>query len=156
MPTLDPKLKEAYDRVMGTNVTPATQTTVNSPLTTAIPPTTVATIPTPAGQNLSPDGVSSLATPAPTTSPAPVAPTPPSARETPSTPPLGPTIAHHIPVPSPVLTTTHTAGGAFVAKDVKSSSRISPVILIIAGVVFFLVYALFWIRFFNIPLPFLP
>lgn len=93
MPDLDPKLKEAYERVMGTAVNGAKPVAQQTP-----PPVT----------NTAPQPVSS-------------------------------------PVPEVNLTPQ--------AEDKKQSS---PVILVVVGIVFLLVYTLFWIKFFSIPLPFLP
>ena len=89
---LDPKLKEAYDRVMGFAQSTAQPITVTP--TTAIP-------------------------------------------KIPQTPPIA-------VKPTP----------AFIANDSKKESQsISPVILVVLAVVFFLVYAVFWVKFFQVPLP---
>lgn len=46
--------------------------------------------------------------------------------------------------------------GSFISKASGGMKKSFPVgiILIIMGVLFFVAYALFWIRFFNLPLPF--
>lgn len=99
---LDPKLKETYDRVMGTQV---------NPLPSAAKPVE------------------------------PSAPTPlPSAQ-------------HNEPIP-----VSHTDTHVFVATPsassqnftAKKSSKISPVIFIVAGLVFFAVYTVVWLKVFNI------
>lgn len=50
--------------------------------------------------------------------------------------------------------TTHT--GSFIAKPQGSGkkSNVLPIILIVFGILFFVGYAIFWIKFFNFPLPF--
>lgn len=107
LPTLNPQLKEAYERVMGTSVTPAAP-----PVPVSMPTTT--TPPSPAPQ--------------------PVA-APPS--------------------PVPPLTPTHHASTTFVAGNAtQNKTKNSPVIFIFAGIVFFVVYVLFWMKFFNFKLPF--
>ncbi len=107
LPTLDPKLQEAYERVMGTSVTPAAPVPVSTPVTTPQPP--------------------------PTTQPIAAAPLP----------------------PVPPLTPTHHASITFVAGNAEpSKTKNSPVIFIFAGLVFFVVYVLFWMKFFSFKLPF--
>lgn len=136
---LDPKLKEAYDRVMGTATPP-----VASP-TTPQPPVPVAT-PNPA-VTLPPTQSTSAA---PTTQPA---------APTPAEPPL--TVA---PVVMPHSTETVRIGGAtpievqhtttgVVVKGTKKG--ISPVIIALGAIVFLVVYSLFWIKFLNVPVPFI-
>lgn len=114
---LDPKLKEAYERVMGT------------------------TIPKP----------SAPPTPAAPSSPNPTAQIP-TVEPTPQTPPT--------PAPSAAPQTMANVGttpSAFVANPQKGKSGgISPVIIFLGLLVFFIVYALFWLKFFNVSLPFLP
>lgn len=115
-PTLDPKLKEAYDRVMGATVpkTPPLQMpSVDLPTTHTEP---IQAAPPPANIN------------------------PPTANATPAT-------AAHPPV--------HPSSG-FVAAHEEKKSPVSGTLLVIAGVVFLLVYTLFWLKWFGIPLPFLP
>lgn len=139
---LDPKLKEAYDRVMGT----ATASTPGSPASTPAMPTA-----------------------APTTQVAPV--TPISASPTPAavtTPPTESSTANPLPVAPVVM--PHSAetvkiGGGSPAPDTSAPTPtsatqgvkkgISPVIIIGGGIVFLIAYTLFWVKFLNIPLPFL-
>lgn len=130
LPTLDPKLQEAYNRVMSTSLPTATP---SNPM--PIPPSSVQSAPTPQA---------SIPTP-----PMPIpTPTPPISSPTP--PPM---------VPAPVAS-TKPAGSttAFVAGGHVGGGKpaVSPVILIVGGLIFFAVYSLFWLKFFNISLPFLP
>lgn len=125
LPNLDPKLKEAYERVMGTSTTPPAVPPAVHPADAATAPST----PTP---------------PPPAVPPAPTQPIPQTVTPIVTPPPTTTQTSH-------VHTTT-----SFVAADsTKSSAKISPIILLFAGVIFFLVYAVFWLKFFNLPLPFL-
>lgn len=118
---LDPKLKEAYDRVMGT-------------VTSQVPSPQVAKPPPPpASEPLSQN---------PSMPPAP----PPSS--------LQPKRADSPPV---------KVGTTFVAIPNKnnppaggSKTSVFGVLLIILILIFILGYAFFWIKFFNVSLPFLP
>lgn len=110
---LDPKLKEAYERVMGTSFTPAASQTATMP-------------PMPAQ-------------PRPTPIPQPTA---------------APTVAAAV---KPVAAIR--PGGVantFVVKKGGAKSGISPILLILAGIIFFAVYTIFWVKFFNISIPGLP
>lgn len=121
LPNLDPKLKEAYERVMSTSISSSAPSA----------PTT-ASAPTPAPQ---------------ATAPAQAAPTPAAVASSP------------VAAPQPTSIPQSTSASTFVAGNTpaaSSGSKISPVLLVIAGIIFFAVYTLFWLRFFNIPLPFLP
>lgn len=109
---LDPKLKEAYDRVMGGNLNQSTPPPPPVPpkmQTPASPPVNSAPIPTP------------LTNPAPT-----------------DTPPLN--------VMSP--TTASSTGDQVIST--KKKSRISPLIFLIVGVVFFIIYAVVWGKVFKL------
>ena len=127
---LDPKLQEAYNKVMATPV---------------------ATTTAPAGATVS---VSTQTTT--TQQPAAHPTTPPT---TPLSPPPLPTLT---PIGGSTKTSTTTvikpgAQAAPVGMIAKNGSGgVSPVILAVAAVIFFLVYALFWVKFFNFPVPFLP
>ncbi len=106
---LDPKLKEAYDRVMNANVPPA------AAAAPAIPPTTP---------------------PMPTTTVAPTA--------TPLAQPAAPSATAKTQTTSFVPAASKPAGGG------KSKTLLFGV----GVVLFLLVYAFFWVKFFNLPLPF--
>ncbi len=121
LPTLDPKLKEAYERVMGTSLTP------------------------PAVQPTAPN------TPTPSTG------GPPPITSQSIQPPVAP-IAQKVTVPVslvPPVAPAYHATTTFVADNaVKPQAKISLPILLLGGIIFLLVYALFWMKFFNFKLPF--
>ena len=124
---LDPKLKAAYDRVMSTTITPTTN--VAHPPTPTPPPAS-APIPPP-----HPSPVTSPAAPPPAATPKPH----PSNLAIPQPPT---TIAQHSAIPK-------------VAEPPQTKSKVSPIVLIIGGVIFIAVYAMLWMNFFQIPIPFL-
>lgn len=144
---LDPKLQEAYNRVMGTNVPPPAPGSP-APQPPANPVTQVPTEPKP---------------PVAPPQPAPVVP------QVPNKPPPVPkqdNFAQTVPVaqvftPTPsgapqAAVSGFVAGGAEVAAPAVKKSGISPAILVLAAIVFFIVYTLVWIKVFNLSLPFLP
>jgi len=118
---LDPKLKEAYDRVMGTVITPSAKESQVIPST--LPPS----IPTPP------------------TAPIEHVNTTPIAHSEPS--PMA-TAVQHQAVSSPVSTTQ-----VITIPHKKSRSR--ALIFMLAGIIFFVVYALLWIKMFNLKFPIL-
>jgi len=77
--------------------------------------------------------------------------------------PIPPQITPHQPMQQMHATAaTATIGGKAASGDhgfisTKKQAKISPVILIAGGIVFLLVYTLFWLKFFNVnlPIPFL-
>lgn len=194
--TLDPKLKEAYDRVMGTHGTPPqpspAPTTGPSPIggvtigpamgkpeaptspapypsTTTIPafqpatptiptptlPTTPAFAPTsPTPGIVTPNQPAIQPTPAIGVSPQPMAAPSPFQPMTPQPANTMGTVAMGAAQPQPAAMTAGAKSHAFVAS--KKKSAISPVILILAGVVFAAVYTVFWVKFFGVKIPFLP
>lgn len=164
---LDPKLQEAYNRVMGTNLnaptdpstnssTPATTDPIITPAMPAAPQDTT-TMPNPAPAA---PVMSSTITPSPTTAPAapvtdqttptdpaPTLPTEDKPAE-PETPPLT-----GEPTMSSMESTVSTKSHAFVAKG--NSMKVSPVIIVIGGIAFLLIYSLVWIKVFNLSIPFI-
>ncbi len=114
--TLDPKLKEAYDRVMGTTLPQ-----------TSPPPITEK----------------------------PTAPMDPMTTHEPQNKPSAPPIHQTTQMPTPITTAPHISSG-FVAPHEEKKPAVSGTLLIIAGVVFLIVYTLFWLKRFGIAIPFLP
>ncbi len=137
--TLDPKLKEAYDRVMGTSLpTPST------PPVTAAPPQIVTphpSAPTPVISHHEQFDPMSAKESAHETQPA---------QHTAATPPQA---ATH-PAVAAAFTAGNTSG--FVAPHEEKKPAVSGTLLIIAGVVFFIVYTLFCMKLFGVEIPFLP
>lgn len=154
--TMDPKLREAYERVMGTTTQPKVQMPSSTPPSVVNPAQAISDAKPPI-QNLNP------ATPVP----------PPNMPNNfPQNPPLQ--NAANIPHPMPPATAavnnpqvnTFTASmgttgaddhmHAYVSQevsDVKKSLQLIQLMYIAGGLVFFAVYALFWMKFFNLALP---
>lgn len=137
---LDPKLQEAYDKVMAVPTEPAV------PPTATPEPTMPTTSPSP-----DPSAPTAPVTPQPTMpaaepAPAPVMPTP--AMDTtpvmPTSPDAAPTT---VTLDNPVMN-THPA-------KVKKPMKVSPVVLIVGGLVLLVAYALIWIKIFNLQVPFI-
>lgn len=132
---LDPKLQEAYNKVMGVSLdTPATPPSPSSPTP---PPTDTPTVVTP-----------------------PTAPTPPQHPSVSEEPTMSPAPSEPsqelVTTPEPPIATMQSTISAkpqtFVA---KKGMKISPVILIVGGIAFLLVYSLIWIKVFNLSIPFI-
>lgn len=123
--TLDPKLKEAYDRVMGTQTSPSQ------------PPTPAPNVP-PASTIEQPVTVP----PTPTSFTPPIQPSP--AHSEPAEPVEPVTQVYHAQA-QPVSTTTLNS---------QKKSKISWWVFVLMGLAFFIVYTLVWIRVFNVSLPF--
>lgn len=100
---LDPKLKEAYDRVMGTSITPPQPAKPNVQESHSVPPSA----PHPTMTTVNP---------------------PPHQDET---------------------SVVHKASGA------KKKGGISPLVLALAGLIFFIAYGVIWVKIFNLSVPFL-
>lgn len=132
---LDPKLKETYDRVMGTT----------APSTTGAPTTTPTATPT--------------ATQVPSAnlngqSPPPVTPenTPPTPEAMPAVPSYtADNLKFQAAIQTPMVGTMPTVG---LAPKPQGPSSLLKTLYIIGAIVFFVVYAYFWAKIFNLPLPF--
>lgn len=132
--SLDPKLREAYQRVMGTPI-PKTQTPPPPPKPTADP-----------NQNPTPEPQ-----PEPFPTPQPAIPTPPTQASNfvqmnseAATPPTSQNFITPSPMPQSQTIT------------VKKKNGMMPILIGIAGLVFVAIYTLFWTKIFNFKLPFLP
>lgn len=135
---LDPKLKEAYERVMKTTVTPPvsqSQAPMQSAQTMAssVPP---APISAPPHIPPTPDAVSAEPQPAPS-------PLPPS-----------PTITG-TPAPAESKSSSFSAYKTGTLKAHKAGS-VPKVLWIVLAIVFFIAYTLLWTRVLGVSLPFLP
>lgn len=128
----DPKLKEAYDRVMGMSLPKATHNTeppkvAEKPMDTPLP--------TPPTQQ-------------------PHDPLMATAHEQ-----AAPPANHASPTTAPAPTPAHASmsfSTAYVAPHEDKKSPISAPLLLFAGVIFLIVYTLFWMKWFGMTLPFLP
>lgn len=139
---LDPKLKEIYDRVMGTQVkAAAAHETKKEPEPQK--PHEIQSTPV----HISPQ-------------PAPTAPAMPTQPSMPVAHAAQQTVMTAQPPQATATDLQQKASSGFVAgghgnnTDGKSGSSVSPVLLVLVGIVFFIVYAIFWIKIFAIPLPF--
>lgn len=159
--SLDPKLREAYERIMGTNSKSTVQTAVNTD-TQATPVNPVSIQPTPSvtapivkpeenKQNETPQqtfGVNSQVN---------------NNYVKPEMPHSEPAIQTPSPFSAPPLSaqkfnnsTADNQMHAYVSQEVagvKQSLKTIQLIYIVGGIVFFVVYALFWLKFFNIASP---
>lgn len=104
---LDPKLKETYDRIMGTAVNPS------APPSAMAQPAVAAAPPQAAAQTIRPA----------------FAPAQPSQ-------PLQPL--------------------ARVSPEKQTTGKMLPIVFVVVAVIFFIAYAIFWVKLFNVKLPFLP
>jgi hypothetical protein len=130
---LDPKLKETYDRVMGTTTAPAGGQPAAAP---AAPSTPAAPPAAPVDANAG---------------------TPPAADATqntgssiPQTPYTADNLSFQAAIQTPV---NNVPLGGMVAP--RQSSSMLRILYIVGGVVFFVVYTFVWVKIFNLPLPFL-
>lgn len=164
---LDPKLKEAYERVMGTTIPPAPAPSgagpASSPPTPQEPAASAPTTQTepsspPPQEPVSPPPIQEPTPPpvSPPQPPEPAAPPlqePPQQPEPPPVPPAQPPVAPAEPAPSPVQSVQSTG---FVANATKKGKlgglKISPPILMAVGAALLILYFFFWIRIFNLSL----
>lgn len=141
---LDPKLRETYERVMGTTPAPTdpppttsdatTATTTSTPTDTmtASEPSTPETVPTPATPAENPAAVDPLAAPAADTTSSPEQ-QPQTVTITQSLP--NPTIENQIAAP-------------------HGHMGLIKIFYVLGAIVFFVIYVFFWMKIFNISLPF--
>ena len=111
---LDPKLKEAYDRVMGTVVTPHQPTAQTAP--------------------------------------------PPSETHSEPVPPVSPQPAPQITINNPSSTTAMASSPTTQVEKVqvgKKKKRVSPLIIFLGVIVFLAVYAVVWVKYFGLTVPYL-
>lgn len=132
LPTnLDPKLKEVYDRVMGISL-PQNNIKQQQQIVPQTPPQ-APTVKPPQNQ----PNITTLNATVPI-----------------STTPSSPTTPNVFVAPSVTVPNEAVKGPSSILKpQEKKTSSISPVILIVLAVIFFVVYALFWMKFFNVSLP---
>ena len=160
---LDPKLREAYQRVMGTPV-PQPRGEPASPRLQRGEPVQAQTPPMPTPPMPDP-------TPMPPPQPEPEPPSPTAGVPTPiieeppaaSRPPIQPTPEPAIPIPSPTQASNfvqmNSEVGAMPDQTIalkKKNGIMMPVLFGVMGLVFIVIYTLFWTKIFNFKIPFLP
>lgn len=145
---LDPKLREAYERVMGTSVPPATNGNPN--------PNVVGTNPLPAASSQENHNNEPVL---PQNHPIPAA--PPAHEETSPAPVASPSV--QMPPIDSAPAATQTVNYGFTKPDVSAqpqkaerTSKISPIIIGVLVVVFLTSYTILWVKVFGVKLPFLP
>jgi hypothetical protein len=168
MGTIDPKLREAYERVMGTTVAP--KPPVAQPATQPPP---MQQAPAPVQQPTQQQPVQPTAQPIqPQTiekqvmdmfdvvPPAPVPQQPPMQQAAPTQPPMQqqqmPVNQNRGATLASLDTTPATEMHAYVADEVagaKQNIKTIQMIYIAGGIIFFAVYALFWMKFFAVASP---
>ncbi|HLD01606.1 MAG TPA: hypothetical protein VJC10_01900 [Patescibacteria group bacterium] len=135
--TLDPKLKETFDRVMGTNVAPTAS--VQEPHIQTNSDSIYQNTPQSSPQ---PAAVAAAQAPAPIQVPAP-------ALEEQKTVIKIPPVDASVGAP-----TASEQAAAQISENEDKKSLIVPIAFISLGVIFFILYAVFWVKFFNVSLPF--
>ena len=177
---LDPKLRDAYQRVMGTTIpeptapsapistpTPVTPDPTSQPQPTLTPEPTMPT-PTPAPVMEEPTKpIEPIMPPAPEPQPTvPVEPTPaPAVEPQPITnpqpqvmpEPAQPT-SNFVQMNSEVATSPNFSAPAPQAQTmaIKKKGKMMPVLFTIVGLIFVVIYTIFWAKILNFKLPFLP
>ena len=158
--TLDPKLREAYERVMSSTAQAASAPPVSSQPATDQPQQASAATPSDQTGHDPLDAMghaSSRFVPDSQMTPPVEQPMPPVQQPEPVAQPVVP------PPPVPVANAQGTQAvaneqvHAYVAEEVagvKNSLKFIQVMYIVGGAVFFIVYALFWMKFFNVASPF--
>ena len=178
--SLDPKLREAYQRVMGTplpQVQPASprgepvqaQTPPMPTPPTPIPDPTPTPAPIPEPQPSSPPGNQPMPTIEEPTEPPVQPPTPsqpPVSEPEPAIPQQPPLGANNFvqmnsevasaPTVAPPASPNFAAPATASTIAVKKKSMMIPVMIGVASLVFLAIYTLFWTKLFNLKLPFLP
>lgn len=155
---LDPKLRDAYQRVMGTPI-PQVQT---QPIQAQTPP------PPPGQPSPTPDPIPTptpmpepeptpMPTPTPTIQEPPVAPFEPPATPTPIQEPAIPQqppaqASNFVQMNSEVAATVAPQSQTIAIK--KKNGMMMPILFGIVGIIFIAVYTLFWTKIFNFQLPF--
>ena len=141
---LDPKLREAYQRVMGTTI----PTPPAAPIQTQAPPPSIPSDPTQIPQPQPIINPQSQAVPMPES-----VPTQPATNFVQMNSEM-PAVPAATPAPTPNFTTPAPQTQTVVLK--KKSNMLISAMIVITILVFIVVYGLFWARIFNFKLPFLP
>ena len=121
---LDPKLKETYERVMGTSTVP-----IQKPF---IPNPTVVT------------------------NPLPITPQPITQKPLVQSQPIHQSVQSFQAKPIQAQPTQPQSMQKSQLQNLKKKNKILPALAALGGIIFLIGYAFFWIKFFNLKLPFLP
>ena len=142
---LDPKLKETYERIMGISSTPGQRPTPFAPKPVS---------PIASAQPIAPQPFQ----------PQPLQPNKASFQATENTNPNAKEVYRvypnqSIPAPPPIVKTQPIQNQPIQkpqTQNKKKKSKILPVLMGFGGTIFLIGYTLFWIKFFNLKVPFLP
>jgi hypothetical protein len=152
---MDPKLRETYERVMGTSA-PAG----SPPAASTAPPPPASPIPTPSTNAVVPPSFTDLSgnpPPPPTEKPVTVSGLSASPDGSNPLPPLKPAMPDAAAPQNPLAAATAPAFGqplpspASVNQAQASPSSTLRILYIVLGVIFFILYTIFWIKVFNLP-----
>ena len=128
---LDPKLKETYERVMGTSLKPSQR---SAPF-----------VPKP----VSPIPIAQPVTPQPTVLPQPFQPI--------QAKPVQPIQqSQPQPIQAPMAKPQAQAGQKPQTQNAKKKNKMLPILIVLGGILFLLGYTFLWIKLFRLKLPFLP
>jgi hypothetical protein len=143
---LDPKLRDVYQRIMGTQVSKPQP----APIPQQSEPVQEQTFMPPISQ------IQPQPQPFPAQQPQPVVPAQPSpvfAQMNPQIPTPTPTMAASSNFAAPIVSATPQAQGMVIEK--KGGSSIKFILFGILALIFLVIYTLFWTKIFNLKLPFL-
>lgn len=132
---LDPKLKETYDRVMGTTTQPAVAPAAGAAVQPA--PAVTAPVPTPVVGDVKGTLVPSEVPQSPNSS-------------APATPYTADNLSFQAAIQTPVANAAPVNNVAIP----QPPSSLLKMLYIVGGIVFFVVYTIVWVKIFNLPLPF--
>jgi hypothetical protein len=156
---LDPKLRDVYTRIMGTTIPTPQAVQKPTPIDGAPPAPFINPVSDQSAQSQPTPIATQPSAPAPQAAPPPPSPTQtnPNFVQMNSTIPAAPAAATTIPTqnftapsPAPVQAQTQQIIAA------KKSGALKPIIFFFLGLILILGYTYFWIKFFNLKLPFLP
>lgn len=147
--SLDPKLREAYQRVMGTTIPDPNPTPQPQPQPEPIP------TPPPTVPPVQPPAEPPIPQPVPEPEPQPTIPQ--------SEPASTPQVSNFVQMNSEVAATPGSANFATPAPmpqtqtmAVKKKNHLMPILAGVVILIFLVIYFLFWAKIFNFKLPFLP
>ena len=165
---LDPKLREAYQRVMGTTIPepqfppvqtqtppPADGSTIPTPdpIPTPQQPQPIPTIPTDRSNPSIPQPEPAPSSPEPVAEPQPIQMPDPATQAQPTS---NFTQMNSEVSAAPSLNSPNFSAPALQVATFKKKNGIMPILFGFVGLIFIAIYTLFWTKIFNFKLPFLP